>query len=268
MEKITMRKTFLLTLTFLMFSLSMAAQIEEPKIQESYIPKPYVAGGLSLMPNGYGAVAERAQAGLYLNAKHAVCDTYVAIDNGKKTNDGTENNIKGHDDYLYGFCGYKTGNYYFGGGMRWSQLVTSNYTKGTNFFEAVKQGDIRYQFGGGKDWLYGSRFSIRGQAVYVLPPLHESVSYPATSTSPAFVCQGCGNGVQGPEFTIYMPSPELAKHLMFSITEGIYEFHTTITEPCGSPASQYPLCNPPDFAAQDNSRHVMATVDFKLIWRF
>src|SRR5271166_2177909 len=98
-----MKRISLYLFVLCLFCLSMAAQSTTPKTYESYIPRPYVAGGVSLMPGGYGAVAFRGQGGLYLNAKHAVCDTYVAIDNGKKTNDGTENNIKGHDDYVAGF---------------------------------------------------------------------------------------------------------------------------------------------------------------------
>jgi hypothetical protein len=266
-----MKRIFLSLLVLCLSCLSMAAQSTEPKTFESYFPRPYVSGGVSLMPNGYGAVAGRLQGGLLLNAPHAVCDTYVAIDNGKKTNDGTLNNIKGHDDYVAGFCGYKQGNWYFGGGMRWNELITSNYTKGTNFFQAVRDGDIRYQFGGGKDWFHhfsNGNFNMRAQVLYLLPPQHESVAYPATPTSAAFVCQGCGNGVQGPEITIWMPSPEYSKHWSARFTYGIYEFHTTITEPCGTPASQYPLCNPPDFKAQDNSRHVMGTVDMQVQYTF
>jgi len=259
-------KLFSLIAILCLCCLSMVAQSTQPQTFESYVPRPYVAGGVSLMPNGYGAVALRGQGGLYLNAKHAVCDTYVAADNGKKTNDGTENNIKGHDDYVAGFCGYKQGNWYFGGGMRWNELITSNYTKGTNFFQAVKQGDIRYQFGGGKDWFHhfsNGDFNMRAQVAYILPPLHESVSYPATPTSAGFVCQGCGNGVQGPEITIWMPSPEYSKHWSARFVYGIYEFHESVTEPCPGP-----LCNPPDFAAQKSNRSVMGTVDFLVQYKF
>ena len=248
----------------LFLPLMVLAQAQSPVqlgLSKSYIPSPYVSGGISLMPNGYGAVAGRGQVGLFLNAPHIVFDGYAAIDNGKKTNDGTLNNIKGHDDYVHGILAYRTGNYYFGGGMAWSQLVTSNYTKGTNFFQAVRQGDIRYQFGGGKDWYYNDqwKFSYRVQVLYLLPPQHESVAYPAAPGQPSYVCQGCGNGVQGPELTFQMPSPADSRHHWFiRYTLGVYEFHTTITEPSNLPLT----------AEQDSSRHAMGTFDTLIGYRF
>jgi len=225
----------------------------------SYVPQPYVAIGGSLMPNGYSPFAFRGQAGVYEDYKHLVSDIFIAIDNGKKTNDGTLNNIKGHDDYANAFLAYRPGtNTYYGFGPRWSQLVTSNYTKGTNLFQSVRSGDFRVQAVAGHDWLR-SNFSMRGQVNYVFPPFHESVAYPASSTSPPSVCSGCGNGVQGPELTVMFPSPSLAKkHWFFRETLGIYEFHTTITEPSNLPLTQQ----------QDSSRHAMATADFTVMYRF
>lgn len=261
-----MKRLNLLTFILCLFLPVMALGQAQTAPTQSYVPSPYGAVGISLMPNGYGAVAVRGQAGIMENAPHFVFDGYVAIDNGKKVNDGTLNNIKGHDDYVAGFLGYRQNNWYFGGGMRWNQLVTSNYTKGTNFFQAVRQGDIRYQFGGGKDWYYNNayNFSYRVQALYLLPPQHESVAYPAAPGVPSSVCQGCGNGVQGPELTLWMPSPADGRHHFF-VREilGIYEFHTTVTEPCPGP-----LCNPADFQAQKNSRHAMATFDMLVGYRF
>jgi hypothetical protein len=150
-----MRKIFLFTIVFGLLSLTLAAQTDySNKDGESYIPKPYIFGAISLMPDGYGAVAERGQVGLYTNSKYLVSDVYVARDNGKKVNDGTENNIQGHDNYFSGVIGPKLGkssNTYLLVGMDWSELVTSNYTKGTNLFQAVQQGDIRYEFGAGHD---------------------------------------------------------------------------------------------------------------------
>lgn len=254
-----MKRTLLLSLTLcLLLPLTVLAQTSP---SQSYIPSPYGAVGISLMPNGYSPVAVRGQVGLMENAPHFVFDGYAAIDNGKKSNDGTLNNIKGHDDYIHGFLGYRQGDWYFGGGMAWSQLVTSNYTKGTNFFSAVRQGDIRYQFGGGKDWYYNDqwKFSYRVQVLYLLPPQHESVAYPAAPGQPSYVCQGCGNGVQGPELTLQMPSPADSRHHWFvRYTLGVYEFHTTITEPSNLPLT----------AEQDSSRHAMGTFDALVGYRF
>lgn len=224
----------------------------------SYLPQPYVSVGVSLMPSGYSSVAFRGQGGIYEDYKHLVSDMYVAIDNGKKSNDGTLNNIKGHDDYLSGFLAYRPGtNAYYGFGPRWNQLVTSNYTKGTNLFQAVRNGDFRVQAVYGRDFggVYkGKEWAIRGQVSYVFPPFHESVAYPASSTGPSYVCSGCGNGLQGPEFSAFFPSPKLSKHWTFVETFGIYEFHDTYTIPGGYPG--------------ERNRRATATADFSVRYRF
>lgn len=216
------------------------------------LPRPYVAGGLSLMPGGYKALAYRLQGGLYWNPKHAVADVFGAYDNGTKSNDGTNLNFKGHDRYLQGFLAYKQGRNFFGAGASWNQLSTTNYTKGSDPLSALAQGNIHPRFGGGHDWLRDN-FSLRGLVEYVLPPLHESVNYPN-----GVVCQGCGNGVQGPEFTVFIPSPELARHLFYRMSVGIYEFHDTITDPTNALLLK----------AEDNNRHATATTSFQLMYRF
>lgn len=224
----------------------------------SYLPHPYVSAGVSLMPNGYSPVAFRAQGGIYEDYKHLVSDMYVAIDNGKKTNDGTENNIHGHDDYASAFLAYRPkSNDYFGFGPRWSELITSNYTKGTNLFQAVRTGDFRVQAVYGRDFggtYNGKPWAIRGQVNYVFPPFHESIAYPASSTAQTRVCSGCGNGVQGVEFTGFFQSPKTSKHWSFVEVLGIYEFHDTYTIPGGYPG--------------EHNRHVMATADFKIQYKF
>jgi hypothetical protein len=228
-----------------------------------WLPHPYVGLGVSLMPNGYSPIAFRAQGGLYWDYKHLVSDAFGAIDNGKKSNDGTLYNIHGHDDYANGFLALRPrDNTYFGVGSRWSQLITSNYTKGTNLFQAVRDGDFRLQAIVGRDWKgttnAGKRWMVRGQVNYVFSPFHEFASYPAISTSsastPASTCNGCGNGVQGPEFTLFFPSPAISKHWIFQETVGIYEFHDTYTIAGGYPG--------------ERKRHGMATTDFVIRYRF
>jgi hypothetical protein len=248
----------LLFALLILLGVIMVSKADGQDIIPPYAPHPYVGAGISLMPNGYAPLAFRGQAGVYEDYKHLVSDMYVAIDNGKKTNDGTENNIKGHDDYLSGFLAWRPGdNQYFGFGPRWNQLVTSNYTKGTNLFQAVRDGDFRVQAVYGRDFggtYKGKPWAIRGQVNYVFPPFHESVAYPASSTSTPYVCSGCGNGVQGPEFSAFLPSPKLSKHWTFVETLGIYEFHDTYTIPGGYPG--------------EHNRHVTATADFQIRYRF
>lgn len=215
------------------------------------IPRPYVAGGVSLMPDGYHSIAYRLQGGIDTEAKHFVSDIYAAYDDGRKVNDGTERNIHGHDRYLHGFVALKLGETFFGAGASWSQLSTTNYVKGLNLRQAIAQGDIRPVFVAGHDWLRDN-FSMRGQVVYITPPLHESVSYPGS------ICSGCGNGVQGPEFSVILPSPATKSHFFFRTAIGIYEYHTTITEPSNAQLTAW----------QDADRHVTGTTDFMLMYRF
>lgn len=224
----------------------------------SYLPQPYVGFGASLMPAGYANLAFRGQGGVYEDYKHIVSDVFLAIDNGKKSNDGTLYNIKGHDDYANAFIAWrpKTDTYY-GFGPRWSELISSNYTKGTNLFQSVSSGDFRVQAVIGHDWggTYRNKaWAIRTQVNYVFPPFHENITYPATSTSPEVVCSGCGNGVQGPEISLFFPSPSVSKHWTFAETFGIYEFHDTYTIPGGYPG--------------ERNRHVMATADFVIRYFF
>lgn len=241
-----MRIVRLILTLCLLFSAACIAQ-DAPKY-----PLPYVNVDLSLMPGGYASLAYRAQGGLYWNAPHIVSDIYAAYDDGHKVNDATSNNVSGHDRYLAGFLAFKEGNTFYAAGARWSQLSTTNYVKGPNLLQAVTQGDIRPQFGIGHDWLRDD-FSLRGQVLYILPPLHESVSYPGGT-----VCTGCGNGLQGPEFTIFLPSPQLKKHFFFRMALGIYEFHTTITEPSNVQLTQQ----------QNSSRSVTSSADMGLMYRF
>lgn len=244
---------FVLTMLALALLLAGAAHGQTSYKDASPFPRPYVAGGLSLMPAGYAAAAWRIQGGLYWTAPHALADVFAAYDNGTKENDGTVDNIKGHDRYLHGFLFYKQGNTYFGGGATWNQLSTTNYDKGiSNPISALATGDFHPAFGGGHDWL-GTQGSLRAQAVYLLPPPHESVSYPGQAT-----CWGCGNGVQGVQFSLFFPSPARSGHWFFRIEDFIGEYHDTITDP-----TNIPLRN-----SEDSSRHVMDTVDFMLMYRF
>jgi hypothetical protein len=212
------------------------------------LPHPYVGAGLSLMPDGYTSAAYRVQGGLYWIDSRFTSDCYGAYDNGHK-DDGSG---PGRDRYLNGSVAYQHDSFFYAAGARWSELSTREYVKP----------DFRIQFGVGHDWL--GWFSMRGQVLYVLPPLHESVDYPGED-----VCSGCGNGVQGPEFTLIFPSPAdkspraqfpgwRSHHLFIRFVIGIYEYHDTITEPSNELLS----------ATQDHNRHAMGTTSFMLMYRF
>jgi hypothetical protein len=81
---------------------------------------------------------------------------------------------------------------------QWNKLTTALYSK---------QG-WRPTFGAGKD-VIRENFSMRAQAMYVLPGTDRL------------------NAVQGPEISIWMPSPAPKGHFFYRQTLGIYEFHQT-----------------------------------------
>lgn len=64
-------------------------------------------------------------------------------------------------------------------------------------------------FGGGKD-LFRENFSLRGQILYVLPGTDHQ------------------NALQGPEISLWMPTPASSSHFFYRQTLGIYEFHQTL----------------------------------------
>ncbi|MGB2606530.1 MAG: hypothetical protein WBC78_23200, partial [Candidatus Sulfotelmatobacter sp.] len=111
------------------------------------IPVPIFTLGPSLMGGGYALFAYRIEGGLNMEATHVVFHAIAAYDNGRKVDDDDEPNPKGHDRYLESAIYYRPARpgwkrmFYFGGGYRWSQLSTTNYTKG----------GARPEFGGGYD---------------------------------------------------------------------------------------------------------------------
>ncbi|HEX4427594.1 MAG TPA: hypothetical protein VH079_19490 [Terriglobales bacterium] len=160
----------------------------------SQVPRPYVYGGLSLNSGGYSPTAGAVGTGLDIDSTHAMASAEIRVDNASKEDSGT-----GHDIGARVRAFYRTeGGWYVGGGAQWSKLVTSIYSK-----EAW-----RPTFGGGKD-VVRKDFSIRPQIIYVLPGTDQL------------------NAVQGPEFSIWMPSPKTKSHFFYRQTLGVYEFHQT-----------------------------------------
>src|ERR1700691_4001691 len=79
-------------------------------------PQPYVLGGISLMPSGYASLAVQGGGGIEWETRYSVFDSYAGYDNGRKANDNTPDNYKGHDRILRGFLGYKRDLWYAGVG--------------------------------------------------------------------------------------------------------------------------------------------------------
>jgi hypothetical protein len=196
----------------------------------SWIPRPMVLVGPSLVGNGYQPLALSGGAGLLLNSSHLESNLEARYMNARKTNDNTVNNKKGHERYLQGRVFYRfRPTLYFGGGAQWSETSTTNYTKKA----------WRPTFGLGGDH-FGDGYSLRWQTLYVLPGTDHV------------------NALQGPEFQLWFPSPVSTKHFFFRQTLGIYEFHTTVTDPANLSLT----------AQQTADRHSAAFLDFTFGWRF
>jgi len=220
-------------LTVLLISAAATGQNFAPSetpANSSWVPRPIVFAGPSLVGNGYKAVALDGGAGFLLNSTRVVSDFEGRYMNARKTNDNTVNNRKGHERYLQGrvFYRYHRG-LYFGGGAQWSETSTTNYTK---------QG-WRPTFGLGGDH-FGQGYSMRWQGMYVLPGTDRA------------------NALQGPEFQLWLPSPASRKHFFYRQTLGIYEFHDTVTDPTNVSLT----------AQQIARRHSAAFLDFTFGWRF
>lgn len=164
-------------------------------ISDSFWPRPYVYGGLALS-NGasYSPAAETIGGGLNIDSAHFIGLAESSFQNAHKQDSGTGNEVD-----LKGRAFFRTApGWFFGGGAQWSKLSTIAYDKQA----------WRPVFGGGKD-LFHENFSMRGQILYVLPGTDHQ------------------NALQGPEVSLWMPTPASRSHFFYRQTLGIYEFHET-----------------------------------------
>lgn len=200
---------------------------DPPALAHNKFPHPYVGVGLALLPGGYSPVAPEVVTGLTFNSTHFIFDGFGLYDTGKKTNDGSEkSNPKGHDRLLSAFAAYRFhNNVYVGGGGRWSQLSTTNYTK--NGSPAV----LSYwkpEVGIGYDVFADDQFVpmfARVQVAYLFPQSKEIVSFPNGSS-----CTTCGNRSQGADISVWFPSPARQhQHLFFKINAVIFQFKDSPT---------------------------------------
>jgi len=218
----------------------------EKLVSGRYIPVPFFYSAYSVMPPGYRPFALRAEAGLAMDAKHIVWKALAAFDNGRKDNDGTGPNPKGHDRYLAtelyfrpaipGWSEDWARNFFLGGGYRWSQLSTSNYTKSGS----------RWQPGGGYDWFHRRcveclrSISARFEVNWILAG------------------KDWQNGSHGPTWEITIPSTREKRHLFFHQTAALLRFHDTVTDPN----------NPSLVRAERSNRHFSGFGDTGILWRF
>lgn len=183
------------------------------------VPHPYAYGGLALESGGYSPAAGTAGTGLSLDTTHVVALAELWADNAHKQDSGT-----GHDVGVRARAFYpiKQG-WYLGAGAQWDKLITSIYSKQA----------WRPTFGGGRDVIRES-FSLRGQVMYVLPGTDRI------------------NAVQGPEISLWLPSPATRSHILYRQTLGLYEFHQSAV--------------PGDSGTQDRS--IAAFSEFTVMYRF
>jgi hypothetical protein len=183
------------------------------------VPRPYAFGGLSLNGGGYGATAETLGGGLDFDTNKIIAIAEISADNAHKRDSDT-----GRDLFIKARAFYNARNgWYFGGGVQQNRLETVAYSKQA----------WRPTFGGGKD-LIRETFSLRAQALYVLPGTDHL------------------NATQGPEISVWLPSPASKAHWLYREAIGIYEYHqTAVTDNAGT-----------------ESRYVTAFTDFAIQYRF
>jgi hypothetical protein len=230
-----MKRPFLLAQAlnwFLLAVLSPAAgQAFVPvEVGQSWVPHPLIFIGPSLVGNGYQNVAGRLGLGFIVNSRRMIGDFEGSYMNARKTDDNTIGNRKGHERFLEGRVFYPWRPWlYFGGGAQWSETSTTNYVK-----SAWRPG-----FGVGGDH-FATDWSYRWQVLYLLPGTDKS------------------NGLQGPELQLWLPSPASRSHFFYRQTLGIYELHTTVTDPTNATLT----------TAQMGDRHSATFLDFAVGWRF
>jgi len=173
-------------------------------------PRPYFYGGLDLDGNGSDVLDYLVGAGVQENTPRFLLDGYAQYTNTRKTDDNTINNHSGRTRSLYAAPRYRLkSGWFLGGGLRWSELSTTNY---------VKQG-VRPFLGGGRDW----------------PSTRISVDYLWTASEHVnrqgcLVPAGqCTNGVKGIDFLWFMPSPMSRSPVLFRMDFTPFWFHTTVT---------------------------------------
>ena len=187
------RAGFGLIVGFALLAVSAAGQ-ESSSI--GTLPHPYVYFSGELNGAGYEPVSFASGAGLTLERAHWFALAEASRDNARKSDSDS-----GTGQHLQGRVFYRLGSHWYAGaGAQWSKLTTSQYSKQA----------WRPTFGAGRDWLLND-FSMRGQVMYILPGTDRL------------------NALQGPEISIWIPSPRTKARFFFRETLGIYEFHQTAT---------------------------------------
>jgi hypothetical protein len=199
-------------------------------VQYDRFPHITVTPHLDLRGFGYQTVSTSISSGINYEGRHFIFDGQVSYNAARKTNDGTENNDKGHSRGVTVVSmarlpkGWLAGARFLGG-----QTSTTNYKKSV----------WRGSFGAGKD-VFLSDVSFRLTAFYTLPYSDHS------------------NGVQGPHFGFVIPSPATKHHFYFTEDIGIGFLHATITDPSNKELTRIQL----------NDRAHSADLTFGVMFKF
>ena len=169
-------------------------------------PRPFVYGGLALSRGGYDPAGGIVGTGLNLESARILIWAEGSVDNLHKRDSGT-----GRDLALKSRVFFNTSHgFFFGGGVQWSKLTTVLYSKQA----------WRPTFGGGKDFIRED-LSIRAQVIYVLPGTDRL------------------NASQGPEISLWLPSPAHGRHWFYRQTLGLYEAHQTAAPGNGGTSNRF-----------------------------
>jgi hypothetical protein len=203
-------------------SAASGSQSSAPELTElkSFWPRSYAYGGFAPSEGaGYSTAAGTAGAGLDCETSRLIALTQFAVEDAHKLDSGT--GAEAH--FMTRLFVRAPASWYFGGGAQWNDLDTVLYSKHS----------WRPGFGAGKDFLREA-FSARAQALYLLPGTDHL------------------NGLQGPELSLWVPSPATHHHWFYRQVLGIYEFHQTSVP--GNPGL--------------NDRSVSAFLELTVMYRF
>lgn len=208
----------------------------------SLVPRPYLMIGPTLMGGGYAPLAYRAETGLNVESRQWVMKAGAAYDDGHIVNDGDQPNPKGHDRYLESAIYFRppieplSGRWFVGGGFTWSQLSTTNYTKGGS----------RPLIGGGYDLV--SR---------LCPSCRREFSM-RIAMDWLMAGSDWQNGSDGPQITFTLPGLREQRHWFLRERLGVYRFHDTVTDRTNLSLTQ----------EQQSNKHFDSFLDLGIIYRF
>lgn len=206
-----------------------AGRMEEAIVYDRF-PRPTITPFFNLNGFGYAPVSLSAWTGINYEGRHFMFDGELGYDTARKSNDGTENNKKGHSRGVLVVSMLRIS-------PRWLAGVrfTGGQTSTTNYKKSVWRGG----FGLGRE-LSCSSMSCRLSVFYTLPYSDHS------------------NGVQGPHLNFMIPSPITKHHFYFTEDVGIGILHATITDPNNRELTRY----------QMSQRSVSASTSFGVMFKF